>query len=128
MSASVPRGPTIVDVDAGIVRHPLAVVLLVTFAVGSLDAIGLQQYGAFTANQAGSLVIGWTQLPTTPAAAGLALASLVGCALGVAAVIIVRRAWGWLVTASGSPVLLDASIGLFARRVSGPGPSTRHTV
>ncbi len=105
--------PSIVDVDAEVVfRHPLGIVLLVTFVVGALDAIGFQQFGVFTANQAGNLVIVWTLLAATPAAAGLALASLVGCALGVTTVILVRRAWGWLVTATGSRTMLLVAAGL----------------
>lgn len=110
MSPRVPPAPSIVDVDAEVVfRHPLAIVLVVTFVVGALDAVGFQQYGVFTANQAGNLVIVWTLLAATPAAAGLALASLVGCALGVTAVILVRRAWSWLVTAAGSRLMLVAA-------------------
>lgn len=107
MSGHGPPAPSIVDVDAEVVfRHPLLIVLLVTFVVGALDAIGFQQFGVFTANQAGNLVIVWTLLAATPAAAGLALASLVGCALGVTTVILVRRAWSWLVTAAGSRAML----------------------
>lgn len=110
MSPRVPPDPSIVDVDAEVVfRHPLAIVLVVTFVVGALDAVGFEQYGVFTANQAGNLVIVWTLLAATPAAAGLALASLVGCALGVTAVILVRRAWSWLVTAAGSRLMLVAA-------------------
>lgn len=107
MSGHGPPAPSIVDVDAEVVfRHPLLIVLLVTFVVGALDAVGFQQFGVFTANQAGNLVIVWTLLAATPAAAGLALASLVGCALGVTTVILVRRAWSWLVTAAGSRAML----------------------
>ena len=107
MTVSSPAKPSIVDVDAAIVfRRPLAVVLLVTFVVGALDAIGFQQYGVFTANQAGNLVIVWTLLAQSPAAAGLALASVLGCALGVVTVVLSRRIWGWLASAPGSRWLL----------------------
>jgi hypothetical protein len=110
VSARATPAPSIVDVDAEVVfRHPLAIVLLVTFVVGALDAVGFQQFGVFTANQAGNMVIVWTLLAATPAAAGLALASLVGCALGVTTVILVRRAWSWLVTATGSRTMLAAA-------------------
>jgi hypothetical protein len=113
VSASATPASSIVDVDAeAVFRHPLLVVLLVTFVVGGLDAIGFQQFGVFTANQAGNLVIVWTLLAATPAAAGLALASLVGCALGVTTVILVRRAWSWLVTATGSRTMLVVAAGL----------------
>jgi hypothetical protein len=113
MSPPVQPGPSIVDVDAEeVFRHPLAVVLLVTFVVGALDAIGFQQFGVFTANQAGNLVIVWTLLPATPASAGLALASLLGCAAGIVSVILVRRAWRWLVTPTGSRVMLVVAAGL----------------
>ena len=47
------------------------------------DLKTFQQFGVFTANQAGNLVIVWTLLPATPESAGLALASLLGCAGGI---------------------------------------------
>jgi hypothetical protein len=113
MSSPAPSGPSIVDVDAGeVFRHPLAVVLLVTFVVGALDAVGFQQFGVFTANQAGNLVIVWTLLPATPESAGLALASLLGCGAGIVAVVLARRAWRWLVTPAGSRVMLVAAAAL----------------
>lgn len=113
MSPPAEPGPSIVDVDAEeVFRHPLAVVLLVTFVVGALDAVGFEQFGVFTANQAGNLVIVWTLLSATPAAAGIALASLVGCAVGITAVILVRRAWRWLVTPLGSRVMLVVAAAL----------------
>ena len=129
MSPRVPPAPSIVDVDAEVVfRHPLAIVLVVTFVVGALDAVGFQQYGVFTANQAGNLVIVWTLLAATPAAAGLALASLVGCALGVTAVILVRRAWSWLVTAAGSRLMLvAAAVLIFVAQRLGSSLSTSAT-
>jgi hypothetical protein len=129
VSARIPPAPSIVDVDAEVVfRHPLAIVLLVTFVVGALDAVGYEQYGVFTANQAGNLVIVWTLLAATPAAAGLALASLVGCALGVTAVILVRRVWGWLVTGTGARVLLVvAAVLIFVAQKLGRSLSTSAT-
>ncbi len=129
MSPRVPPAPSIVDVDAEVVfRHPLAIVLLVTFVVGALDAVGFQQFGVFTANQAGNLVIVWTLLPDAPAAAGLALASIVGCGIGVTAVILARRAWSWLVTATGSRVLLVvAAVLIFVAQRLGRSVSTSAT-
>lgn len=110
MSAPLPLESSIVDVDAVIVfRHPFRAMVLMTFVVGALDAIGFERFGVFTANQAGNLVIGWTLLATDAGAAGLAVASIVGCALGVATVVSVRRAWGWLAGASGSRWLLGAA-------------------
>lgn len=113
MSSPGGSPPSIVDVDAEVVfRHPLAIVLVVTFVAGALDAVGFAQFGVFTANQAGNLVIVWTLLSATPAAAGLAAASLLGCALGVTAVVLARRVWGWLVTGTGSRVLLVVAAGM----------------
>jgi hypothetical protein len=98
---------SVVDVDAGILfRHPFRAMVLVTFVVGALDAIGFERFGVFTANQAGNLVIGWTLLATDAGGAGLAAASLLGCALGVAVVVVVRHVWHWLAGPMGSRILL----------------------
>lgn len=99
-----------VDVDASIVfRHPYRTMVLLTFIVGGLDAVGIDQFGVFTANQAGNLVLVWTFLGTDPASAALAAASLLGCVLGVACVVSLRHVWGWLAGSAGSRALLVAA-------------------
>jgi hypothetical protein len=106
---------SVVDVDAGVAfRHPFRVMVLVTFVVGALDAVGYDRFGVFTANQAGNLVIGWTLLAHDPAGAGLAVASLGGCAVGVAAVVLLRRLWPWLAGPTGSRALLVGAAVLMA--------------
>lgn len=80
------------EVDAGeVYRHPLVIVYALTAAAGAVDAIGYARFGVFTANQAGNLVIGWTLLPAQPQVALLCLLSIVGCGLGVALAVLVRR-------------------------------------
>jgi hypothetical protein len=103
----VPARPSTVGVDAGIVfRHPYPAVLLLTMVAGALDALAFERFGVFTSNQAGNLVVVWTLLPTEPASALLSVASILGCGLGIAAVIMLRHLMPWLCTGSGSRVLL----------------------
>ncbi len=102
----MPHRP-LVDVDAATAfANPRRIVLALTFVAGLLDAVGFSQFGVFTANQAGNLVIVWTQLPDDAAVALLSLASLVGCATGVALIVLLRAQWPWLAHATGSRVLL----------------------
>lgn len=112
MSTPAPEGgtparPAPLGVDAGIVfRHPYPVVLLLTLVAGTLDAIAYERFGVFTSNQAGNLVVVWTLLPTEPASALLSVASILGCGLGIAAVIVLRHVVPWLCSGHGSRVLL----------------------
>ncbi len=110
-----------VDVDAQIAFvNPRRIVLALTFVAGLLDAVGYSQYGVFTANQAGNLVIGWTLLPDNAAAALLSLASIIGCGMGVAGVVVLRRSWPALARGSGSRALLiAAAAGILAAAVIG---------
>ncbi len=99
-----------VDVDAETAFvNPRRIVLALTFVAGLLDAVGFAQYGVFTANQAGNLVIVWTELPDDASVALLSLASILGCGLGVALVVILRAQWPWLAHPSGSRALLIAA-------------------
>ncbi len=118
-----------VDIDAGTVfARPRRIVLALTFVAGVLDAVGYGQFGVFTANQAGNLVVGWTLLPSRPGVALLSLASLVGCALGVGVVVAFRRRWPWLAGPPGSrALLLVAAVlvlvaALIALGLNGPDP------
>lgn len=102
-----PSRPAPVGVDAGIVfRHPYPVVLLLTMVAGALDAIAFERFGVFTSNQAGNLVVVWTLLPTEPASSLLSVASLLGCGVGIATVIVLRHLVPWLCTGPGSRALL----------------------
>ena len=81
--------------------------VLLTFVVGGLDAVGIDQFGVFTANQAGNLVLVWTFLGTDPASAALAvrIACWAAC-VGVAAVVTAAAWVAWLAGAAGSRALL----------------------
>lgn len=57
---------------------------------GALDAIAFATFGVFTANQAGNLVLVWVRLPVDGQIAALSAVSMLGCALGIAAVIAAR--------------------------------------
>lgn len=110
-----------VDVDAEIAFvNPRRIVLALTCVAGLLDAVGFSEYGVFTANQAGNLVIGWTLLPDDPAGALLSLASIIGCGIGVAVVVVLRSRWPSLARAAGSRALLiAAAVGIMAAAIIG---------
>jgi hypothetical protein len=125
-----PAGPSLVDVDASIVfRRPLFVVLVITFVAGALDGVGYRHLGVFTANQAGNLVIGTSLLVEDPAVAVLALASVLGCGLGVACIVVLRYLRPWLAGARGSRALMVVAAVLvvaasFVGEAIAPNPSS----
>jgi len=116
----VPHRP-LVDVDAETAFvNPRRIVLALTFVAGLLDSVGFSHFGVFTANQAGNLVIVWTELPDDAAVALLSFASILGCGLGVALVVIIRAQWPWLAHVSGSRALLiAAAVGILVAAVIG---------
>ena len=80
-----PRGLGLDAVQA--FRWPLLIVGALSGVAGALDAVAFANFGVFTANQAGNLVLVWVRLPTEPDVALLSLASIVGSALGIALVV-----------------------------------------
>lgn len=80
-----PRGLGLDAVQA--FRWPLLIVGALAGVAGALDAVAFANFGVFTANQAGNLVLVWVRLPTEPAVALLSAASILGCALGIALVV-----------------------------------------
>jgi hypothetical protein len=121
VTANATTDSSLVDVDASIVfRRPLLVVLVVTFVVGALDGVGYRHLGVFTANQAGNMVVGTTLLVQQPAVALLAVTSLIGCGLGVAAIVLARHVQPWLAGPNGSRALLVvAAVLIFAASLVG---------
>ena len=86
--------------------QPYFMILLLVGIAGAMDAVDFREYGVFTANQAGNLVLVWERLTTDSALALLSLFSLVGCAVGVMIVILVRLWFPYFVKPSGSRTLL----------------------
>lgn len=91
---------------AVVLRHPLAMVLLLVMVAGAMDARDYQSFGVFTANQAGNMVLLWVKLPEQPAVALLSLGSMIGAVMGIAFVVFVRRWRRWFSGAAGSRTLL----------------------
>lgn len=105
MSHGTPVG--LVDANADeVLRRPFAAVLLLAFVAGAMDAADFRAFGVFTANQAGNMVLLWVNLLDEPAVALLSLFSLIGCALGVAFVVVLRSLRFWFSGPSGSRLLL----------------------
>jgi hypothetical protein len=87
-------------------RQPISMILILAVMAGAMDAVDFRLYGVFTANQAGNLVLFWARLTSNAGEAALSLFSLMGCALGIAAVIILRFKFPFFVTPRGSRTLL----------------------
>lgn len=105
MSDGAPGG--LVDANASeVLRRPFAMVLILALVAGAMDAADFRAFGVFTANQAGNMVLLWVNLLDQPAVALLSLFSLLGCALGVAFVVVLRSLRRWFSGPSGSRLLL----------------------
>lgn len=87
-------------------KHPISMIVILAAMAGAMDAVDFQLYGVFTANQAGNLVLFWVRLTSNAGEAALSLFSLAGCAVGVAAVIILRFRFPFFITPRGSRALL----------------------
>jgi hypothetical protein len=87
-------------------KYPISMITILAAMAGAMDAVGFQLYGVFTANQAGNLVLFWVRLTTNTGVAALSLFSLAGCAVGVAAVVMLRYRFSFFNTPRGSRALL----------------------
>ncbi len=72
--------------------RPWLVALALAWTVGVIDSYSFAEYGVFTSNQAGNLVVLGNELPQDPQRATLALASLLGAVAGIAASTLLQRA------------------------------------
>lgn len=71
--------------------RPWLAALALSWTVGVIDAYSFAEYGVFTSNQAGNLVVLGTQLPHDPGQATLAALSLLGAIAGVAVATVLQR-------------------------------------
>jgi hypothetical protein len=85
---------------------PYLMILILAGIAGAMDAVDFREYGVFTANQAGNLVLVWERLSDDPPLALLSLFSLLGCAVGIVIVILVRIGFPYFTKPSGSRSLL----------------------
>lgn len=97
-----------------VMRRPFFMVLVLAMVGGALDADDYLTYGVFTANQAGNMVLLWLKILDEPGQALLSLSSLVGCALGIAFVVLLRSFRWWPAGERGSRTLLFVSAGILA--------------
>lgn len=104
-----------VDPNAERVLHrPFFMVLVLAAVGGALDADDYLTYGVFTANQAGNMVLLWIKILDEPGQALLSLSSLIGCALGIAFVVLLRSFKRWPAGERGSRTLLFVAAGILA--------------
>lgn len=107
-----PDGPhkdiaTRVDPNAAtLLQRPFIMILVLAGVGGALDADDYLTYGVFTANQAGNMVLLWVKLLEAPGVALLSLSSLIGCALGISLVVLLRSRQRWFSGDRGSRILL----------------------
>lgn len=73
-----------------LLRFPWVVIGTLAAIAGAIDAIDFRAFGVFTANQAGNLVLVWVRLSENPTQSLLSLLSIIGCALGIALVVVLR--------------------------------------
>jgi uncharacterized membrane protein YoaK (UPF0700 family) len=71
--------------------RPWLAALALAWTVGVIDAYSFDEYGVFTSNQAGNLVVLGTELPQDPQRATLAGLSLLGAVVGVAGATVLQR-------------------------------------
>lgn len=88
---------------------PRTMIILLAGIAGAMDAVDFREFGVFTANQAGNLVLVWERLTSDPALALLSLFSLFGSAVGITLVILMRLWFPFFISPSGSRALLYVS-------------------
>lgn len=71
--------------------RPWLVALTLAWTVGVIDSYSFAEYGVFTSNQAGNLVVLGNELPSDPRQATLAGLSLLGAVIGVATATFLQR-------------------------------------
>ncbi len=71
--------------------RPWLAALALAWTVGVIDAFSFSEYGVFTSNQAGNLVVLGTEIPHDPQRAVLAGLSLLGAVVGVAVATVIQR-------------------------------------
>ncbi len=71
--------------------RPWLVALALAWTVGVIDSYSFAEYGVFTSNQAGNLVVLGNELPKDPQQATLAGLSLLGAVAGVAIATVLQR-------------------------------------
>ena len=71
--------------------RPWLAALALPWTVGVIDSYSFAEYGVFTSNQAGNLVVLGNELPQDPQQTTLAGLSLLGAVAGVAAATVLQR-------------------------------------
>jgi uncharacterized membrane protein YoaK (UPF0700 family) len=122
---SNPSAPQPIGPDADVARRvdpnakplfqrPLLVILVLAGVGGMLDADDYLTYGVFTANQAGNMVLLWIKLLESPGVALLSLSSMIGCAVGISSVVLIRSLKWWPIGNRGSRLLLFTAAAVLA--------------
>ena len=108
--------------------RPWLAALALAWTVGVIDSYSFAEYGVFTSNQAGNLVVLGNELPQDPQRATLAGLSLLGAVAGVAAATVLQRLFAkgpWLKVAVPLVFMVMLMVvGWFLRHVVGSPPET----
>lgn len=96
--------------DASIIfRYPVWMLGLLTAMAGALDVVEYREFGLFTANQGGNLILFWVRLDEGSALAWVIVASILGAMLGVALVVLLRMRIAYFAGPGGTRWLLMLS-------------------
>ena len=91
---------------AAIFRYPIVMMGLLTGMAGALDVVEYRDFGLFTANQGGNLVLIWVRLEERSSLAWIVAASIVGAMVGIALVVALRMKVPWFSGALGTRLSL----------------------
>lgn len=107
---------------SSIFRFPIVMMGLLTGIAGALDVVEYRDFGLFTANQGGNLVLFWVRLQERSSLTWVIAASVLGAMVGVALVVVLRMrvpffagAVGARLSLTGSALILLASFLIMGR-------------
>ncbi len=125
------QSETLVDRSTGpdaaaIFRYPVVMMGLLTGMAGALDVVEYRDFGLFTANQGGNLVLFWIRLQEGSSLTWVIAASILAAIVGIVLVVALRMRVRWFTGALGTrlTLLLSAGLLLSTFAVTAVAPST----
>jgi uncharacterized membrane protein YoaK (UPF0700 family) len=97
---------------AAIFRYPIVMMGLLTGMAGALDVVEYRDFGLFTANQGGNLVLFWVRLEEGSSLTWVIGASILAAIAGIMLVVALRVRVRWFTGALGTRLTLILSAGL----------------
>jgi uncharacterized membrane protein YoaK (UPF0700 family) len=94
---------------AAIFRYPVVMMGLLTGMAGALDVVEYRDFGLFTANQGGNLVLFWVRLQEGSSLTWVIGASILAAIVGIVLVVALRMRVRWFTGALGTRLTLILS-------------------